>query len=69
VNKVREFREKAGISQVELAWRVRIACTNLSAIERGTVMPWPKVRKALTQALGVAEAELFPDREKAAIQS
>jgi transcriptional regulator with XRE-family HTH domain len=60
-NKVREFREKAGISQTELARRVRIACTNLSAVECGRLAAWPKVRKALSRELRVSEAELFPN--------
>lgn len=61
MNRLREFREKAGLSQVELARRVRIASTNLSAIERGRLAPWPKVRRALEEELGVPERELFGD--------
>ena len=61
MNKLRETREKAGLSQTELARRVCIACTNLSAIECGRLAPWPKVRKALARALKVTEAELFPN--------
>jgi transcriptional regulator with XRE-family HTH domain len=64
MNRVREFREEAKISQVELARRVRIACTNMSAIERGRVAPWPKARRALARALKVPETELFPTEEK-----
>jgi len=60
-NKVREFREKAGISQTELARRIRIACTNLSAVECGRLAPWPKVRKALARELKIPESDLFPD--------
>jgi len=59
-NRVRETREKAGMSQVELARRARIASTNLSSIECGRLAPWPKARKALAKALKIPEAELFP---------
>lgn len=62
-HRVREYREKAGISQVELARRARIASTNLSAIECGKLAPWPKVRRALSKALKVPENELFPDEK------
>ena len=48
-NRIREFREKAGISQVELARRARIASTNLSAIECGRLAPWPKAKRALSR--------------------
>ena len=61
MNRVREYREQAGISQTELARRVRVAGANLSAIERGKVAPWPKVRRALVRVLKQPESELFPD--------
>lgn len=60
-NKVRKFREKAGISQTELARQIHIACTNLSAIECGRLAAWPKARKALAKALKVSGTELFPN--------
>lgn len=59
-HRIREYREKAGLSQVELARRVEVASTNLSAIECGRLAPWPKVKKALARELKVSEAELFP---------
>lgn len=64
MNKIREFREKAGMSQVELARRARIASTNLSAIECGRLAAWPKARAALAKALKVPEADLFPLEDK-----
>jgi len=63
MNKIREFRERVGLSQVKLARLARIASTNLSAIERGRLAPWPKARKALARALKVPESELFPPEE------
>ena len=60
-NKVREFRERAGLSQVELARRARIASTNLSAIECGRLAPWPKAKRRLARALKVTLEDLFPD--------
>lgn len=62
-NRVREIREKAGMSQVELARWARIASTNISSIERGRLAAWPKARKALAKALKVPETELFPPEE------
>ena len=63
-NRLKEYREKAGLSQTELAWRAKVAGQNISAIERGTLAPWPKARKALAEALKVAESELFPEESK-----
>lgn len=63
-NRLKEYREKAGLSQTELAWRSRMAGQNISAIERGTLAPWPKTRKALAEALAVAESELFPKENR-----
>ncbi len=63
-NRLKEFRERAGLSQTELAWRAKMAGQNISAIERGTLAPWPRARKALAEALKVAETELFPEENK-----
>jgi len=60
-NRLKEYREKAGLSQTELAWRSRMAGQNISAFERGTLAPWPRARKALAEALNITETELFPE--------
>ena len=60
-NRLKEYREKAGLSQTELGWRARMAGQNISAIERGTLAPWPRAKKALAKALNVSETELFPE--------
>jgi transcriptional regulator with XRE-family HTH domain len=60
-NRLKEDREKAGLSQTELAWLARMAGQNISAIERGTMAAWPRARKALAAALKVPETELFPE--------
>jgi len=59
-NKLKEFREQAGLSQVELARMTRIASPNLSAIENGRLAPWPKARRRLARALKTTPEELFP---------
>ena len=61
-NRVREFREKAGFSQVQLARKIKMASTNLSDIERGQRVAWAKARKAIAKALKTTEAELFPEQ-------
>jgi transcriptional regulator with XRE-family HTH domain len=61
MNRIREFREKAGLSQVELARRARIASTNLSAIECGRLAPWPKVKRRVARVLKKTLQELFPE--------
>ena len=62
-NRLKEYREKAGIPQTELAWSSRLAGQNISAFERGTLAPWPKAKKALAEALQVDEDELFPEED------
>ena len=59
-NRVREFRQRAGLSQAELARRVHVASPNLSAVENDQRVAWPKLRRRLARALKVSEAELFP---------
>ena len=60
MNRLKEFREMRQLSQVELARQARMASTNLSAIEHGRLIAWPKARAALAQALGYPESEVFP---------
>lgn len=62
-NRIKEFRERAGLSQVEVARRARMASTNLNAIENGRLAPWPKVKRALARALKTTQDELFPDEQ------
>jgi DNA-binding XRE family transcriptional regulator len=64
MNKVREVREGIGMSQTELARRTHIGSPNLSAIERGKVVPWPKARRSLARVLRKTIAELFPNGEE-----
>lgn len=63
-NRLKEYRERAGLSQTELAWLARMASQNISAIERGTLAPWPRARRALAEALKIAETELFPEESR-----
>ena len=58
-NRIRKSRELAGLTQVELARRARIASTNLSAIENGRLAPWPKIQRALARVLKTTQEELF----------
>ncbi len=64
MNKVREIREKKGMTQTELARRIRIGSPNLSAIERGRVVPWPKAKRALARVLKCSQDELFLVEQK-----
>jgi transcriptional regulator with XRE-family HTH domain len=59
---LREVREKAGISQLELARRARMAPSDLSRIEHGrfTVI-YPGWRRRLAEALNIPENELFEE--------
>lgn len=58
-NKIREFREKAGLSQVQLAMLSRVPNSMISDFELGKRHVWPKARRALAAALKTSEAVLF----------
>ena len=62
-NHLKEFRERAGLSQVELARLARMASTNLNSIEHGRLAPWPKAKRRLARALKTTPEELFPDEQ------
>ena len=61
LNRVRECRERMGLSQVEVARRIGIATPNISAVEAGRVTAWPKLRRALARILKTSQRELFPE--------
>lgn len=60
MNRVKEVREEKGLTQTELAKRVHVYSSHLSAIERGKVVAWPKVRRDLAKVLKCSQAKLFP---------
>ena len=60
-NRLKEYREDRDLSQVELSRLARVAAPNVSAIERGRLLPWPKVKRRLAKALRCTETELFPE--------
>jgi transcriptional regulator with XRE-family HTH domain len=60
-NRVREYREKAYLTQVELSRRSRIASPNLSNIERQRLVPSDRVKVRLARILKEDVAVLFPE--------
>lgn len=63
-NKIREYREKLGLSQTQLAQKISLAPGNLSNLENGKRNPWSKVRRDLARVLGATESELFPNNRE-----
>ena len=63
-NNIRAYREKAGMSQVELARRARVASSNISSIECGRLAAWPKAKRALARVLKCSQTELFPEKRE-----
>jgi ribosome-binding protein aMBF1 (putative translation factor) len=61
MNRLKEFREKIGISQTQLSYRAHIPSTVISSIECGRLYPYPKAKRALARVLKCKQAELFPE--------
>ena len=59
LTKLREVREKAEITQVELAALLRTDQSLVSKWEAGIVKPWPNTLTRIAQALRVRESELI----------
>jgi len=68
-NQIREYRQKAGISQTKLACKIGIAASTLCNFENGKIEPWPKARKDIAKALGVKESDLFGNKNEASAVS
>ena len=64
-NIVRELRQNRGMNQRQLAEAAHTGQSLISAIETGKMQPWPAVKKRISTALGVLEAEIFPEAENA----
>jgi len=58
-NRIRECRQKLGLSQTQLAILSGVASPTMSDLELGKRHAWPRIRKALVRILGITEAELF----------
>lgn len=57
-SRLRELRDKASLSQEELAERAGVSRATIAALERGKRTAQPKTRRKLAEALGVAPHEL-----------
>ena len=58
-SRLRELRDKASLSQEELAERSGVSRTTITDLELGKRKPHPKTRRKLAEALGVEPAELM----------
>lgn len=65
MNKLRQVREARGLNQRQLSELSHTPQSLVSAIERGALKPWLRVAERLSEALGIAIEELFPeDKDK-----
>lgn len=63
MNRVREFRKKKDLTQLDLAKITDIYPNDISQIETGYRKAFPGWRKRLADALEVEEEVLFPENE------
>jgi len=56
--RLRELRQRAVLTQEELAERAGISVTTIILLERGRRPPRPKTTRALARALGIRPTEL-----------
>jgi len=59
MNKIKDYRQKANMSQVELAKRAQISRPHLSNIENGEAQPTIDVALRIADALGVPVSSIF----------
>ena len=63
-NRIKEYRNRLGLSQVKLGGLVGLAPGVICDFERGARKVWPRARKVLARTLGVTEVDLFPSGQK-----
>jgi len=67
LTRLRAIRERAALTQRELAAKAGVTYVQISRIERGKVEPYPSTIRKLAAALGVAPSDLMaPEGEAAA---
>ena len=64
MTRVEFLRRQKDKTQKELAQEIRNAPCNIAQIERGHRKPWPSIREAIAEALGVNESDLFDEDGK-----
>ena len=64
MNNLSKIRKEKGISQLKLSFLTGISPGEISRIENLRLVAYPGWRKRFAEALGVTEAELFPDGER-----
>ena len=60
-HRVRLYRQERCLTITELARRCGVSRADLSKVELGYQLPWPRLRRALALELEIAEAALFPE--------
>jgi putative transcriptional regulator len=63
-NQVREYREKAGLTQEELAGMVNLSRQSVIAIEKGRFTPSVLTALSISEALNVSVEKLFQLRKE-----
>lgn len=58
---LKEARLARGLTQLELAYKARVALTTLHAAENGHGTPRPATREAIAHALEVEAGDIWPE--------
>ncbi len=66
LTRLRAVRERAALTQRELAAKAGVTYVQISRIERGEAEPYPGTVRKLATALGVAPTDLMEPEGKAA---
>lgn len=60
MNKVKEFRERAGMSQEQLARKMSLSLRSVQRHEAGETDPYPIVKRAYAATFKCQISEVFP---------
>lgn len=59
MTRIEFLRREKGITQKDMSSMIQVRQATFAQIERGHRRPWPKIRKAIAEALEVQEEDLF----------
>lgn len=64
MNKLKQLREAAGLSQAVLAQKAKVNQTTISHVEAGRTYAYPAFRRRVAKVLGFREFEIFETETK-----
>jgi transcriptional regulator with XRE-family HTH domain len=62
MNTMKAYRQQAGLTLTELAYKMGLAYSTVTNIENGLIRSYPKFRRKAAEALSTTESAIFDEK-------